>query len=76
MNCFQMSWGAHTRRIGSRAFSSRQPSRMHDDDLNAPGALAAVDRWAADAKQHAGAGSPMDQALVSDAVNALLGVEL
>ncbi|CAN7382031.1 cysteine--1-D-myo-inosityl 2-amino-2-deoxy-alpha-D-glucopyranoside ligase [Arthrobacter sp. LjRoot14] len=46
------------------------------NDLNAPGALAAVDRWAGGAKQHAGAGSPMDQALVSDAVNALLGVEL
>ncbi|MBP1231466.1 L-cysteine:1D-myo-inositol 2-amino-2-deoxy-alpha-D-glucopyranoside ligase [Arthrobacter sp. PvP102] len=46
------------------------------NDLNAPGALAAVDRWAVAAKQQAGAGSPMDQALVSDAVNALLGVEL
>lgn len=46
------------------------------DDLNAPGALAAVDRWAADARKRAVAGSPMDQALVSDAVNALLGVEL
>ncbi|KIS27079.1 L-cysteine:1D-myo-inositol 2-amino-2-deoxy-alpha-D-glucopyranoside ligase [Arthrobacter sp. SPG23] len=46
------------------------------NDLNAPGALAAVDRWAADARKHTGAGSPMDQALASDAVNALLGVEL
>ena len=46
------------------------------DDLNAPGALAAVDRWAAEARKQAVAGSPMDQALVSDAVNSLLGVEL
>jgi L-cysteine:1D-myo-inositol 2-amino-2-deoxy-alpha-D-glucopyranoside ligase len=46
------------------------------DDLNAPGALSAVDRWAADARKQPLAGSPMDQALVSDAVNALLGVEL
>ena len=46
------------------------------DDLNAPGALSAVDRWAADARKRSVAGSPMDQALVSDAVNALLGVEL
>ena len=46
------------------------------DDLNAPAALAAVDRWAADARARGGAGSPMDQALVSDAVNALLGVEV
>jgi L-cysteine:1D-myo-inositol 2-amino-2-deoxy-alpha-D-glucopyranoside ligase len=46
------------------------------DDLNAPGALSAVDRWAADAQARAVAGSPVDQALASDAVNALLGVEL
>jgi L-cysteine:1D-myo-inositol 2-amino-2-deoxy-alpha-D-glucopyranoside ligase len=46
------------------------------DDLNAPGALAAVDRWAAEAQKQAVTASPMDQALVSDAVNSLLGVEL
>ena len=61
------------------------------EDLNAPGALAAVDRWATTAlnqhglNQHGlnqvglnqvGAHSAMDEALVSDAVNALLGVEL
>ncbi|MDP9996596.1 L-cysteine:1D-myo-inositol 2-amino-2-deoxy-alpha-D-glucopyranoside ligase [Pseudarthrobacter sulfonivorans] len=43
-------------------------------DLNAPAALEAVDRWAAAAT--AAAGSPQDEALVSDAVEALLGVVL
>jgi L-cysteine:1D-myo-inositol 2-amino-2-deoxy-alpha-D-glucopyranoside ligase len=46
------------------------------NDLNAPGALAAVDRWAANSLKQPEAGSAMDQALVSDAVNSLLGVEL
>jgi L-cysteine:1D-myo-inositol 2-amino-2-deoxy-alpha-D-glucopyranoside ligase len=46
------------------------------NDLNAPGALAAVDRWAANALKEPGAGSAMDQALVSDAINSLLGVEI
>jgi L-cysteine:1D-myo-inositol 2-amino-2-deoxy-alpha-D-glucopyranoside ligase len=59
------------------------------NDLNAPGALAAVDEWAAAALTRdasgpaeaargadADAGSAVDAALVSDAVNALLGVEL
>ena len=46
-------------------------------DLNAPGALAAVDAWAAAALARSGGeGSAIDAALVSDAVNALLGVEL
>ncbi len=47
------------------------------EDLNAPQALAAVDAWAA-AALAAGteAGSPVDAALVRDAVDALLGVEL
>jgi L-cysteine:1D-myo-inositol 2-amino-2-deoxy-alpha-D-glucopyranoside ligase len=49
------------------------------NDLNAPGALAAVDAWAQSALETApvppGA-SAADAALVSDAVNALLGVEL
>ncbi|MCU1436756.1 MAG: cysteine--D-myo-inosityl 2-amino-2-deoxy-alpha-D-glucopyranoside ligase [Pseudarthrobacter sp.] len=43
-------------------------------DLNAPAALEAVDRWAVTAT--AEAGSPQDEALVSDAVEALLGVVL
>jgi L-cysteine:1D-myo-inositol 2-amino-2-deoxy-alpha-D-glucopyranoside ligase len=45
-------------------------------DLDAPAALAAVDRWAAIANAAAGAGCQQDQALVSDAVEALLGVVL
>ncbi|WP_309106779.1 cysteine--1-D-myo-inosityl 2-amino-2-deoxy-alpha-D-glucopyranoside ligase [Arthrobacter sp.] len=55
-------------------------------DLNAPGALAAVDRWAASAldlhesKLHdaelQGAGSELDAALISDALDALLGIQL
>lgn len=46
------------------------------DDLNAPATLAAVDHWAQEAL-HAGAeGSAEDKAVISDAVNALLGVEL
>ena len=46
------------------------------NDLNAPGAVAAMDEWAAAARQAAGAGSAPDAALAADAVNALLGVEL
>jgi L-cysteine:1D-myo-inositol 2-amino-2-deoxy-alpha-D-glucopyranoside ligase len=46
------------------------------DDLDAPGALAAVDRWADDARRREDACSATDQSLVRDAVNALLGVEL
>ncbi|MBO1269078.1 cysteine--1-D-myo-inosityl 2-amino-2-deoxy-alpha-D-glucopyranoside ligase [Arthrobacter cavernae] len=46
------------------------------NDLNAPGALAAVDAWAARAVHNETPYSAMDSALVSDAVNALLGVEL
>ncbi len=45
-------------------------------DLDAPAALAAVDGWAATALSTAGECSPQDQALVSDAVEALLGVVL
>jgi L-cysteine:1D-myo-inositol 2-amino-2-deoxy-alpha-D-glucopyranoside ligase len=45
-------------------------------DLDAPAALAAVDRWAATANAAAETGSQQDQALVSDAVEALLGVVL
>ena len=45
-------------------------------DLNAPGAVAAMDEWAAAALQAAQAGSAPDAALAADAVNALLGVEL
>jgi L-cysteine:1D-myo-inositol 2-amino-2-deoxy-alpha-D-glucopyranoside ligase len=45
-------------------------------DLDAPAALAAMDRWADEARQGSQAGAAVDQALVSDAVSALLGVEL
>ncbi|BCW67127.1 L-cysteine:1D-myo-inositol 2-amino-2-deoxy-alpha-D-glucopyranoside ligase [Arthrobacter sp. NicSoilB4] len=54
-------------------------SRMRaelSNDLNAPGAVAAVDDWAKAALAEGHDGSPSDAALVSDAVNALLGVEL
>jgi L-cysteine:1D-myo-inositol 2-amino-2-deoxy-alpha-D-glucopyranoside ligase len=57
------------------------------DDLDAPAALAAVDRWADTALKNPAlnntgsanntdSASEADQALVRDAVNALLGVEL
>jgi L-cysteine:1D-myo-inositol 2-amino-2-deoxy-alpha-D-glucopyranoside ligase len=47
------------------------------DDLDAPRAVAAVDAWAAAALASGAApGSATDAALVGDAVNALLGVEL
>jgi L-cysteine:1D-myo-inositol 2-amino-2-deoxy-alpha-D-glucopyranoside ligase len=56
-------------------------------DLNAPGALAAVDRWATNAldlhesklpenQQLHGEGSALDAALISDALDALLGIQL
>ncbi len=45
-------------------------------DLDAPAALAAVDSWAALALAGGDAASAADRALVSDAVNSLLGVEL
>jgi L-cysteine:1D-myo-inositol 2-amino-2-deoxy-alpha-D-glucopyranoside ligase len=45
-------------------------------DLNAPAAVDAVDRWAEAANAAAGAGCSEDQALVSDAINALLGIEV
>lgn len=54
-------------------------ARMREElsnDLNAPGAVAAVDEWAATALADGHTGSAADAALVSDAVNALLGVEL
>jgi len=43
-------------------------------DLNAPAALAALDRWAAAANSATAAVCRQDQALVSDAADALLGV--
>ncbi|MFI2562893.1 cysteine--1-D-myo-inosityl 2-amino-2-deoxy-alpha-D-glucopyranoside ligase [Paenarthrobacter sp. NPDC018779] len=47
------------------------------NDLNAPGAIAAVDHWAQSAlTAGASTASPVDSALVTDALNALLGVEL
>ncbi|MCU1539798.1 MAG: cysteine--D-myo-inosityl 2-amino-2-deoxy-alpha-D-glucopyranoside ligase [Arthrobacter sp.] len=54
-------------------------ARMRDalsNDLDAPGALSAVDDWARAARQGGGDGAAGDSALVSDAVDALLGVEL
>lgn len=54
-------------------------SRMRaelSDDLNAPGAVAAVDAWAQAALADGHDASPSDASLVSDAVDALLGVEL
>ena len=54
-------------------------SRMRaelSNDLNAPGAVAAVDAWAEAALADGHDASPSDAALVSDAVDALLGVEL
>ncbi|HSO17133.1 MAG TPA: cysteine--1-D-myo-inosityl 2-amino-2-deoxy-alpha-D-glucopyranoside ligase [Arthrobacter sp.] len=54
-------------------------SRMRaelSNDLNAPGAVAAVDAWAQAALADGQDASPSDAALVSDAVDALLGVEL
>ncbi|WP_457974785.1 cysteine--1-D-myo-inosityl 2-amino-2-deoxy-alpha-D-glucopyranoside ligase [Arthrobacter sp. D1-17] len=46
------------------------------NDLDAPAALAAVDRWADEALAGHADPSAADGALVRDAVNALLGVEL
>lgn len=45
-------------------------------DLNAPAAVAAVSRWAQNANHNGGPASLPDQALVKDAVDALLGVRL
>ena len=45
------------------------------DDLDAPGAIAAVDAWVADALAGEG-GDPEAPALVARAVDALLGVVL
>ncbi|TVU66401.1 cysteine--1-D-myo-inosityl 2-amino-2-deoxy-alpha-D-glucopyranoside ligase [Paenarthrobacter nitroguajacolicus] len=46
------------------------------NDLNAPGAIAAVDRWADEALRAETPVSALDAAQVGDAVNSLLGVEL
>ena len=46
------------------------------NDLDAPAALAAVDRWADQARAGHADPSTADQALVRDAVDALLGIEL
>ncbi|MEQ4565684.1 cysteine--1-D-myo-inosityl 2-amino-2-deoxy-alpha-D-glucopyranoside ligase [Paenarthrobacter sp. CAP02] len=46
------------------------------DDLNAPAALTAVDQWAQEALRSAAEGSATERAVIADAVNALLGVEL
>ena len=46
------------------------------NDLDAPAALAAVDRWAGIALTGDAEACAADQALVSDAIDALLGIEL
>lgn len=46
------------------------------DDLDAPGALKALDAWADAALSAGGPASVNDASLVADSVNALLGVEL
>src|SRR4029453_4671239 len=45
------------------------------NDLNAPGAIAAVDRWAEEALRNNAPASGIDAALMGEAVDALLGVE-
>jgi L-cysteine:1D-myo-inositol 2-amino-2-deoxy-alpha-D-glucopyranoside ligase len=45
------------------------------DDLDTPGAIAAVDAWAAEALERRGT-DPSAPALVRDALDALLGVAL
>ena len=70
------------RRRGFPPRGAREPSRVLDDvrrhladDLDAPAALAAVDRWVADASP--GAGDDADApGLVRRTVDALLGVRL
>jgi L-cysteine:1D-myo-inositol 2-amino-2-deoxy-alpha-D-glucopyranoside ligase len=61
---------------GSAASLIRDMRSALSADLDAPAALAAVDRWAESAVAAAGPGCQQDQALVSDAVEALLGVVL
>ncbi|BCW63246.1 cysteine--1-D-myo-inosityl 2-amino-2-deoxy-alpha-D-glucopyranoside ligase [Arthrobacter sp. StoSoilB22] len=46
------------------------------NDLNAPGAIAVVDHWAGEAIRADAVSSATDAALVTDAIDALLGVEL
>lgn len=46
------------------------------NDLNAPGAIAVVDRWAEEAVSSGSDSSAQDAALVTDAIDALLGIEL
>ncbi len=46
------------------------------NDLYAPGAFCAIDRWAEDTLRTDAPASDQDSAVISDAINALLGVEL
>src|SRR5687768_3351942 len=46
------------------------------NDLNAPGAIAAIDQWAEEAVRASDPASEQDSAVIADAINALLGVEL
>jgi L-cysteine:1D-myo-inositol 2-amino-2-deoxy-alpha-D-glucopyranoside ligase len=47
-----------------------------EDDLDAPGALSAVDAWAADSSAVDGASEPDGAALMRATVDALLGIAL
>ncbi|GAA4035876.1 cysteine--1-D-myo-inosityl 2-amino-2-deoxy-alpha-D-glucopyranoside ligase [Arthrobacter methylotrophus] len=74
------TWRA-ARDIAPEGTAAQLLTRMRAElanDLNAPGAVAAVDAWAAAALSDSSNAhvSALDTALVSDAVNGLLGVEL
>ncbi|MGB9376448.1 MAG: cysteine--1-D-myo-inosityl 2-amino-2-deoxy-alpha-D-glucopyranoside ligase [Mycobacteriales bacterium] len=62
--------------VGPDATATLQAMRQHlSDDLDTPGALAAVDRWSHEALTAGGAGGDSAE-LIRDAVWALLGVRL
>ncbi|WP_442545777.1 cysteine--1-D-myo-inosityl 2-amino-2-deoxy-alpha-D-glucopyranoside ligase [Arthrobacter sp. KN11-1C] len=74
------TWRA-ARDIAPEGTAAQLLTRMRAElanDLNAPGAVAAVDAWAAAALGNPSTANPgaFDSALVSDAINGLLGVEL
>ncbi|WP_284762469.1 cysteine--1-D-myo-inosityl 2-amino-2-deoxy-alpha-D-glucopyranoside ligase [Arthrobacter sp. efr-133-R2A-63] len=74
------TWRA-ARDIAPEGTAAQLLTRMRAElanDLNAPGAVAAVDAWAAAALGNPSNANPgaFDSALVSDAINGLLGVEL
>jgi L-cysteine:1D-myo-inositol 2-amino-2-deoxy-alpha-D-glucopyranoside ligase len=74
------TWRA-ARDIAPEGTAAQLLARMRAElanDLNAPGAVAAVDAWAAAALSNPSTAHPsaLDSALVADAINGLLGVEL